>query len=75
MRKALPSINLKTVTAEPAHFERSDVTAVPACGVVCEAMAAFVLARALLDKFGADHLPDIQAAMAQYRERLTPPPA
>ncbi len=61
MRKALPSINLQTGEAEQAHFERSDVTAVPACGVVCEAMLAIVLAQAFLRKYGGDSLSEIQA--------------
>jgi chorismate synthase len=74
MRKALRSLNLETVQEESAHFERSDVTAVPACGVVCEAMAAIVLAGALLEKFGGDSLPDIQAAISHYLNRLTPSP-
>lgn len=74
LRKALRSVNLETGQEESAHFERSDVTAVPACGVVCEAMVAVVLARAILEKFGHDNLADIQAAMAQYRARLNPEP-
>ncbi len=72
MRKALQSVNLETGKAETAHFERSDVTAVPACGVVCEAMVAFVLVQAVLDKFGEDNLADIQTALAQYNARLRP---
>ena len=70
MRTALPSVNLETQAEEAAHFERSDVTAVAACGVVCEAMVALVLANAVLEKFGGDHLGDIQAALAHYRQRL-----
>lgn len=75
MRTALGSVNLENKTPEEAHFERSDVTAVPACGVVCEAMMAIVLAQALLEKFGHDSLGDIQAAMFHYKERLAPAPA
>jgi chorismate synthase len=74
MRKALQSVNLETGEPEQAHFERSDVTAVPACAVVCEAMVAIVLASAILDKFGRDSLLDIQAAYRQYQERLSPAP-
>lgn len=74
MRKALQSLNLETGEPEAAHFERSDVTAVPACGVVCEAMVAVVLAQAVLDKFGRDQLDDIKHALAQYRSRLKPLP-
>ncbi len=61
MRKALQSINLQTGEVEPGHFERSDVTAVPACGVVCEAMMAVALAQAFLKKFGGDSIEEIQA--------------
>ncbi len=39
-----------------AQYERSDVTAVPACGVIGEAMLAFVLADALLEKTGGDSM-------------------
>ncbi len=70
LRAPLPSVDLRTGEAVPATYERSDVTAVPACGVVVEAMVAFVLARALLDKFGGDHLSDTLAAIAAYRARL-----
>jgi chorismate synthase len=61
MRKALPSVNLQTGTAEEAHFERSDVTAVPACGVVAEAMMALTLAEAFLQKFGGDSVSELKA--------------
>ncbi|MBK8191005.1 MAG: chorismate synthase [Vampirovibrionales bacterium] len=75
MRKALASVNLETGESEAAHFERSDVTAVAACGVVCEAMTAFTLAQALLEKFGEDTVEDASQALLRYRERLRPPPA
>lgn len=45
----------------PAHFERADVCAVPAAGVVAEAMVSLVLADALLEKCGGDHLAEIKA--------------
>jgi chorismate synthase len=61
MRKALQSVNLQTGEQEQAHFERSDVTAVPACGVVCEAMMAVVLAQALLRKYGGDSVEELKA--------------
>ena len=72
MRKALKSVNLASGELEDAHFERSDVTAVPACGVVCEAMVSFVLANALLEKYGADTLGEIQTALNTYLNQLTP---
>ncbi len=74
LRTALPSVNLDTGEAEAAHFERADVTAVPACGVVCEAMVALTLARAVMDTFGRDTLGDIQAAHAHHLARCQPAP-
>lgn len=70
LREALPSVDLATGKADRAAYERSDVTAVPACGVIAEAALAFVLARALLAKFGGDHVEDTLAAIAAYRHRL-----
>ncbi|HQU32940.1 MAG TPA: chorismate synthase [Thermoanaerobaculaceae bacterium] len=70
LREALPSVDLATGKAARAAYERSDVTAVPACGVIAEAALAFVLARALLAKFGGDHVEDTLAAIAAYRRRL-----
>lgn len=62
---------LRTVTvdgweATTAHRERSDVCAVPACSVVVEAMVAFVLADAFLEKFGGDSMREIQYNYARY---------
>jgi chorismate synthase len=50
IRKGLPSVSFPDYAADTAHYERSDVCAVPAASVVAGAMAAFVLARALLLK-------------------------
>ena len=52
----------------PAAIERSDVCAVPAAAVVGEAMVALVLADALLEKFGADNIDEIEAAWQRARE-------
>ncbi|MGC8917515.1 MAG: chorismate synthase [Thermoanaerobaculum sp.] len=70
LRDPLPSVNVQTLEAQPAAYERSDVTAVPALGVILEAVVAFVLARALLAKFGGDHLEDLLAAVEAFRARL-----
>jgi chorismate synthase len=70
LRVPLSSVDLVTGAAVRASYERSDVTAVPACGVIAEAAVAFVLARALLSKFGGDHINDTLAALAEYRRRL-----
>ena len=61
---------LATGEAAAAAYERSDVTAVPACGVIVEAALAFVLARAVLDKFGGDRVGDTLEALEAYRRRL-----
>jgi chorismate synthase len=62
LMKPLRSIDLRTMTDAPAAIERSDVCAVPAAAVVGEAMVALVLADALLEKFGADSIDEIEAA-------------
>jgi chorismate synthase len=66
----LSSINLKTKKPAKAHVERSDVEAVEAAAVVGEAALAFEIARALLEKFGDDSLPDIKAAYKRYLSRI-----
>jgi chorismate synthase len=70
LREPLPSVDLATGEPGRAAYERSDVTAVPACAVIVEAALAFVLARALLAKFGGDRLDDTLAAIDAYRRRL-----
>ncbi len=70
LRDPLPSVDLATGEAARAAYERSDVTAVPACGVIAEAAVAFALAQALLAKFGGDRVEDTVAAIAAYRKRL-----
>ncbi len=72
LRDPLPSVDLASGEAARAAYERSDVTAVPACGVIVEAAVAFVLARAVLAKFGGDHIDDMLAAIDHYRRRLGP---
>ena len=56
LMRPLETVDLATGGAAAAVAERSDVTAVPAMGVIAEAMMAFVLADALLEKFGGDSL-------------------
>jgi chorismate synthase len=72
LMRPLPSVDLRTGEAAPAHVERSDICIIPAAGVVAEAMLALVLADALCAKFGEDTIDDIAAAVARYRERLKP---
>jgi chorismate synthase len=66
----LASVNLATMQPVQAHVERSDVAAVPAARVVAEAMVAYVVAAAYLDKFGGDSLADLRETLAGYEERL-----
>ena len=75
--KPLPTLtkplrSVDTDTKEPAQAlrERTDSCTVPAAGVVGEAMVALVLADAYRDKFGGDHIDDVRAAFAAYRERI-----
>ena len=70
LRKALRSIDIHTLEAVDAHFERSDVCAVPAAAVVGEAMVAIAVAQAFLEKFGADNMTDIRAAYDAYAARI-----
>lgn len=61
LAKPLESVNLKTKRAESAAYERSDVCAVPAAAIIVEAVIAFEIARALVEKFGNDSLAEMQA--------------
>ena len=56
--------------AAQAHHQRSDVCAVPAAGVVAEAMVALVLAELMLDKFGGDSLAETSRNHRAYLDRL-----
>ena len=70
LRTPLRSVDLITKEPVEAAVVRSDVCAVPAAGVIGEAMAAFVLADAFLEKFGGDALVDIRAAYDAFMRRL-----
>jgi len=73
----LKTVDLKTGGPAQAQSERSDVTAVPAMGVIAEAMLAIVLTAALLEKFGGDALSELKrnvdGYLAQVRVRTNPP--
>ena len=64
---AAPSVDLDTLAAHESQYERSDVTALPAAGVIGEAMLALVLADALLEKLGGDSMPELRAHAAATR--------
>ena len=61
MKKSLATVDLKDMTPASAHFERSDVCAVPACAVVAEARVAIILVDELLAKLGGDSLTEMKA--------------
>ncbi|MBM4188969.1 MAG: chorismate synthase [Gemmatimonadetes bacterium] len=73
----LPTVDLATGATARAQSERSDVTAVPALGVIAEAVLAIVLAEAMLEKFGGDALSETRRNVAGYlaalAARRTPP--
>ncbi|MBV9496902.1 MAG: chorismate synthase [Acidobacteria bacterium] len=66
LRRGLPSVDTETHEPHRSQWERSDVTAVPACGVVCEAMLAVVLADAMREKFGGDSLGEMKRNYEAY---------
>ena len=68
--KALDTIDVATGEAAKAINQRSDVCAVPASGVVAEAMAALVLAEAVLEKFGGDSVAENRRNYLSYIENL-----
>ena len=70
LRKPLRSVEINTKRAVVATVERSDVTTVPAAGVVGEAMIAFELARAILEKFGADSLRELKRNFDSYLHQV-----
>jgi chorismate synthase len=70
LRRALRSVDIDTKQMESASFERSDITAVPAAGVIGEAMMALVLAAAMREKFGGDSLGEMRRNFDGYREQL-----
>jgi chorismate synthase len=70
LMRPLASVDLDTGAVAKAQAERSDVTAVPAMGVIAEAMAALVLADAYTEKFGGDSLGEMRRNVEGYLARL-----
>jgi chorismate synthase len=70
MLTPLPTVDLATREATQARYERSDVCAVPAAAVVGEAVVAWTLADALLEKFGGDAIGDVERALEAYAARI-----
>jgi chorismate synthase len=76
LARPLPSADLRTGEAvEKAHYERSDISVVPAAGVVGEAMVLLTIAQFVLEKTGGDSMAEVRESMARWRERLARPPA
>jgi chorismate synthase len=74
LARPLPSADLVTGGAvDKAHYERSDISVVPAAGVVAEAMVMLTLADAFLDKFGGDTIGDTRDALERYVARISRP--
>lgn len=70
LRRPLRSVDIDTKQEEKAAFERSDITVVPAAGVIGEAMMALTLAAAMREKFGGDSLDEMKRNFEGYREQL-----
>jgi chorismate synthase len=68
--RALRTVDVATGEAAVAHHQRSDVCAVPAAGVVAEAMVALVLADAVLEKFGGDAVSETRRNVESYLDTL-----
>ena len=70
LRKPLRSVEINTKRSVVATVERSDVTTVPAAGVIGEAMVAFELARAMLEKFSSDSLRELKRNHQGYLQQV-----
>ena len=70
LRKPLRSVDIDTKAVDDAAFERSDITAVPAAGVIGEAMLSIVLANAMREKFGGDSLDEMNRNFESYCRSL-----
>ncbi|MEU0031986.1 chorismate synthase [Streptomyces sp. NPDC006335] len=68
--RALQTVDVTTGEAAQAHHQRSDVSAVPAAGIVAEAMVALVLADAVAEKFGGDSVPETRRNVQSYLDNL-----
>ena len=70
LKKGVPTVDFESGERVRATYQRSDVTSVPAAGVVGEAMVCLVLAQAFLEKFGGDSMDDLARAYEGYVERI-----
>jgi chorismate synthase len=70
LKKRLKTVDMASGEAAEAFQERTDTCAVPAAGVVCEAVVALVLADAFLEMFGGDTLNDLVRSVDAYKDRI-----
>ncbi len=70
LMKPLNSVNTETWHTEKAVIERSDICAVPAASIVGEAMIAYILASAFMEKFGGDSINETERSLSSYRTYL-----
>ena len=68
--RALATVDVATGEPARAHHQRSDVCAVPAAGIVAEAMVALVLADAVAEKFGGDAVTETRRNLTGYLDHL-----
>jgi chorismate synthase len=71
LRKPLHSVDIDTKAEDLAAFERSDITAVPAAGVIGKSMLAIVLANAMREKFGGDSIDEMGQNFEAYQKSIT----
>jgi chorismate synthase len=71
LRKPLRSVDIDTKEPSEAAYERSDITVVPAAGVIGESMLAIVIANAMREKFGGDSLDEMMRNFASYSQTLS----
>jgi len=71
LMKPLRSVDVKTGEESKAAIERSDVMAIPAAAVICEAVVAFELAALFLEKFGGDSLSEVTRNYQSYMEKVS----
>jgi chorismate synthase len=70
LKKPLQSVDINSKEPSEAAYERSDVTVVPAAGVIGESMLAIVLANAMREKFGGDSIQEMKRNFAAYTSSL-----
>jgi len=70
LAKPVNSIDLKNMKSSSSRYERSDITAVPACSVIAESMLAWVIAKHFLLKFGGDSMEELQDNYKSYMKSL-----